>query len=208
MNKGFTLAEVLVTLGIIGVISAMTLPTLVKNHQRQVYVAQLRKVVSEISQIAEQAINDNNAVSLCETPVGNIGGVYLLKNYFKTVKFCDDADTSDCFAGEYKNLNGQPIRIRDIVSGQSAILNDGTSIYLSNSCNYTYITVDINGKQGPNIAGRDLFSFTLEPNASISVAYDMETRAKNFSSECFRAVYDYDGGCFSKLLNDGWKMDY
>ena len=50
MKHGFTLAEVLVTLGIIGVVSAMTLPTLVKNHQRQVYVTQLQKVYNELSQ--------------------------------------------------------------------------------------------------------------------------------------------------------------
>ena len=40
MKKAFTLAEVLVTLGIIGVVSAMTLPTLVKNHQKKVFVTQ------------------------------------------------------------------------------------------------------------------------------------------------------------------------
>lgn len=39
--SGFTLAEVLVTLGIIGVVSAMTVPTLMQNHQRKTYVAQL-----------------------------------------------------------------------------------------------------------------------------------------------------------------------
>ena len=48
MKHGFTLAEVLVTLGIIGVVSAMTLPTLVKNHQRQVYVTQLQKVYKDL----------------------------------------------------------------------------------------------------------------------------------------------------------------
>ena len=43
-NKlGFTLAEVLVTLGIIGVVSAMTVPTLMQNYQRQSYVTQLHK---------------------------------------------------------------------------------------------------------------------------------------------------------------------
>ena len=47
-KHGFTLAEVLVTLGIIGVVSALTIPTLVKNHQRQVYVTQLQKVVNEL----------------------------------------------------------------------------------------------------------------------------------------------------------------
>ena len=66
-SKGFTLAEVLVTLGIIGVVSAMTIPTLVKNHQRTVYVTQLKKVVTELAQAADRAASDNNAVSLDET---------------------------------------------------------------------------------------------------------------------------------------------
>ena len=45
--KAFTLAEVLVTLGIIGVVSAMTVPTLMQNYQRQSYVTQLHKVYNE-----------------------------------------------------------------------------------------------------------------------------------------------------------------
>ncbi len=51
IKKGFTLAEVLVTLGIIGVVSALTVPTLMQNHQRKVFVTQLHKVYSEISGI-------------------------------------------------------------------------------------------------------------------------------------------------------------
>ena len=46
----FTLAEVLVTLGIIGVVSAMTVPTLMQNYQRQSYVTQLHKVYNEVQQ--------------------------------------------------------------------------------------------------------------------------------------------------------------
>ena len=41
IKKGFTLSEVLVTVGIIGVVAALTMPTLVNNHQRKVYVTQL-----------------------------------------------------------------------------------------------------------------------------------------------------------------------
>ena len=52
-HKGFTLAEVLVTLGIIGVVSAMTVPTLMQNYQRQSYVTQLHKVYNEFSQAGE-----------------------------------------------------------------------------------------------------------------------------------------------------------
>lgn len=59
-HMGFTLAEVLVTLGIIGVVSAMTVPTLMQNYQRQSYVTQLHKVYNEFSQAAERYKNDNN----------------------------------------------------------------------------------------------------------------------------------------------------
>ncbi|HIT93090.1 MAG TPA: type II secretion system protein, partial [Candidatus Stercorousia faecigallinarum] len=43
-SHAFTLAEVLVTLGIIGVVSAMTVPSLMQNHQKKTYVTQLHKV--------------------------------------------------------------------------------------------------------------------------------------------------------------------
>ena len=45
---GFTLAEVLITLGIIGVVAALTLPSLVTNYQKQVTVNKLKKDINEI----------------------------------------------------------------------------------------------------------------------------------------------------------------
>ena len=49
MKKGFTLAEVLITLGIIGVVAAMTLPTLMQNYQKKVAVERAKKAYAEIS---------------------------------------------------------------------------------------------------------------------------------------------------------------
>ncbi len=51
-KAGFTLAEVLITLGIIGVVAAMTIPTLIANTKSQQYRAQLKKTVSTLSQAA------------------------------------------------------------------------------------------------------------------------------------------------------------
>ena len=67
----FTLAEVLVTLGIIGVVSAMTVPTLMQNHQRKVYVTQLHKVYNEMQQAAINLMNDRNAVNLTEAGINS-----------------------------------------------------------------------------------------------------------------------------------------
>lgn len=63
MNKhnAFTLAEVLITLGIIGVVAAMTLPTVINNYKKQVAVNKLKKFYSVMTQAiqTEEARNDS-----------------------------------------------------------------------------------------------------------------------------------------------------
>ena len=56
-NLGFTLAEVLITLGIIGVVVALTMPSLIANYQKQETIARLKKVYSTISNTYMYAIN-------------------------------------------------------------------------------------------------------------------------------------------------------
>ena len=57
-----TLAEVLIVIGIIGVVAAMTIPTLITNYQKQTTVEQLKKTYSEISQIIRRSEVDNGPV--------------------------------------------------------------------------------------------------------------------------------------------------
>lgn len=66
---GFTLAEVLITLGIIGIVSAMTIPTLVSEYRAAKYTTQLKKTISSLSQVATGGLAANfmnfNTVSPC-----------------------------------------------------------------------------------------------------------------------------------------------
>ena len=62
----FTLAEVLVTLGVLGVVAAMTMPTLMSSHQKKVYAVQMNKVYNELQQAFLKFRNDN-AFSLLKT---------------------------------------------------------------------------------------------------------------------------------------------
>lgn len=55
---GFTLAEVLITLGIIGVVAALTIPTLIKNHQKHVYETKVKQTYSLVSNALEAARAD------------------------------------------------------------------------------------------------------------------------------------------------------
>ncbi len=57
-KKAFTLAEVLITLGIIGIVAAMTLPTLVQKYKEKQRVTQLKKAYSILNQAFTMAVND------------------------------------------------------------------------------------------------------------------------------------------------------
>lgn len=95
IKKGFTLAEVLITLGIIGIVAAMTLPAIIAQHQKVVLVTRLKKNYSVISQALVSSFAENGDYS--EWDLGtdynkaNLKRVvdrYLLP-YFKVVKIVD-----------------------------------------------------------------------------------------------------------------------
>ena len=58
LRLGFTLAEVLITLGIIGVVAALTLPALIQNYQKKATATSVKKAYSELNQIIERAKAD------------------------------------------------------------------------------------------------------------------------------------------------------
>ena len=69
MKKGFTLSEVLITLGIIGIVAAMTMPTLIANYQKKVYVNQLKKTISILQQGFQRMMAEDGVDNLEYTSV-------------------------------------------------------------------------------------------------------------------------------------------
>ena len=62
-KSAFTLAEVLITLGIIGVVAAITLPTLVANYQKQILVNQLKKTYTTLNEGFKQIVGSEQGFS-------------------------------------------------------------------------------------------------------------------------------------------------
>ena len=235
IKKGFTLAEVLVTLGIIGVVSAMTIPTLVRNHQKIVFVNQLRKVVSLLSQAADSAIQEENVINLDESKFANSANNVdkFFKKYLKIATDCGRSYTP-CFAENYKNREGSVVRNYHYAPNTVITLADGTSIASfeywarhaagndqaaseakkKNRHGYLRIMVDLNGQQGPNIIGRDLFYMELYSDGKVAEAYNMSGEGalgiNGFKEKCIHnGQWDYLGtGCLTHIMADGWKMDY
>ena len=79
----FTLAEVLITLGIIGIVSAMTIPTLIKEYDKKQTVAKLKQTYSILSQAITRAQVDNG--DIVTWSLKNINGQEVSKNYAKII---------------------------------------------------------------------------------------------------------------------------
>ncbi len=58
-GQAFTLAEVLITLGIIGIVAAMTLPTLIQKHRRSVVETSLKKFYTNMNQAIKLSVVEN-----------------------------------------------------------------------------------------------------------------------------------------------------
>ena len=210
----FTLAEVLVTLGIIGVVSAMTVPTLMQNYQRQSYVTQLHKVYNEFSQASLRYLTDRNALNLPEAGLTDINAIdSFMKTYFKIAKDCGD-DINACFPNDYKKVDGTSVSpVLERSKGKNYILANGAAIFIFKSGYGVQIHVDVNGKKGPNIVGRDIFAMALYNNGLLddgcgSAPCTTEKREELFNSYCIKSSGDTWWGCFGKILNDNWQMTY
>ena len=192
-QKAFTLAEVLITLGIIGVVSAMTVPALVRHHQKTVFVNQLRKTYSLLAQAAENALQETNATSLTETEYNQNSEKpteKFLNKYFKVVKMCTDGQKG-CLAEKYKNIKGENVTAWWNDYRPCASIAGGITICLLSSGfgempgrhSYLPIVVDVNGVKGPNVIGRDLFYIEMYDDGKIAEAYDPENIDPDASKE-------------------------
>ncbi len=221
-KKGFTLAETLITLGIIGVISALTIPTLVMNYQSKVRITQLQKVYNDISNAAVAALADERVDSLDYTYVYEDinGAIDFLEKYLNVAKRCDGTNLDDCMAGTYSSLDGTAsAAVADVIheGSQCVALTSGASVcvvYVSagdgyNSHGEISFVIDVNGPGAPNTNAIDLFQFLMYSDGTIGNSYNVNSdAASGVSCNNYKSTAGYGGSCFSKVVADGWKMDY
>lgn len=139
MKKGFTLAEVLITLGIIGVVAALTIPPLVKNYQNTQYSTGLKKAYTQMSQVLLQMAVDAGTpedISSYFDYTGNVNTSITasgdkIASYYKINKNCKISSGGGCFAdyNEYFDGTSTTTTPDTITSNYKFITNDGISIF-------------------------------------------------------------------------------
>lgn len=104
MKKGFTLAEVLITLGVIGIVAALTLPTLVANYKEKELVVKTKKTYSNIANAIILAQQDNGTVGdnefLFKSSDGYLKVTENFAKYFDGAKVCKDGRS--CIVNSYQ----------------------------------------------------------------------------------------------------------
>lgn len=170
MKKGFTLAEVLITLGIIGVVAAMTIPTLVSKSQQRQHVVSWRKAYSALAQgvrlmQADEATPDDFVTSFNTQGEQEFAYLTALSHYMKLGKICHEGKAVEegCIPKDYpiKALNGRYLgqSMAGLGGGSSCSSTlDGALICFDSFIVY----IDVNGYSKPNVAGKDVFAALVD----------------------------------------------
>ncbi len=236
-QNAFTLAEVLITLAVIGIVAAITIPALVNNYRERVTVTGLKKMYSTLTQAYELAVAEYGTpenwnlekyqYSEDDSKFITSGSADTLMKMFtrnlKVEKFCKAAD-ADCMKEiDYKLLNGNS-------DGQNwrtgrfstAILTNGVIIYEyvhTNNCSIAInagsnlkdcasFYVDLNGYSGPNQRGIDFFEFALTTKGIIPKGSPVTSKSiHTFDNTCKDKTNDAGYGCTAWVVTYD-NMDY
>ena len=212
MKKGFTLAEVLITLTIIGVIAALTIPNLMSKYKAKTYHTKLLQANSILKNGIQNAIT--NGV--------DIDAVIAANDYSQLSKYFKLGDCTVPNDNIYKNYDGSydSKRSAATILKKAYCLNNGMLVWFGyvlldfDHGAYTnralLIGVDLNGADTlPNQYGRDVFFWTLNNKTNILEAFG-SNNIKNlgvsayFTHNCPPPTYYSEAGisCTQKALSD------
>lgn len=202
LNKGFTLAEVLITLGIIGIVAAMTLPALTANYRKQVVVTRLQKFYTVFNQAIKMSELANGELDTWDmmgdgsynTPEGSVKFFNkYLKSYIKTLK-------TEYYYDSKAPLGGVKMYFSD---GSAALYGSQHVLF------YPVASID-NG-----IDGKDTFYFALDTKKKMLLPYgqhnvlqirDREDLMNNSTFGCARSSNKNRRFCAALIMYDGWKI--
>lgn len=178
MKRAFTLAEVLITLGILGIVVAMTLPTVISKYKKQEASARLKKFYTAMNQAIMMSENDNEDLRYWDfqgttytNPDGtydyNVGGELSYAFFNKYIsKYIKYYKVSKGFSGEDEDGN-------TISEFSKVYFHDGSSAELKKGSCQDFI-FDVNGDKKPNNRGYDRFYFLICPHGDSNKLYENE----------------------------------
>lgn len=215
-RKAFTLAEVLITLGVIGIVAAMTLPAVVGKYQKKATVTKLQKTISILNQayrlsISEVGYHDN----AFELGIDEYFTKYW-KPYIKVSKECSRNDNVYKECGYTKmapflwaNKSNSDRNLSQGGGDRTVFYTNDGILYILHSGLHgnlvasNEIIIDINGGQGPNRWGRDVFTLQRTRDLIVPLGYDKNDEEVN--NNC--SSNGHGEFCLEKIRRNNWEIE-
>ena len=212
---GFTLAEILLAMALVGVIAAMTVPTFVTNTRNKANASRLATMVSALNTGYTSMMVAEAAQDLVDTPYylkfSNSEGKEAIAELAKYVKIsAKDSNVAITESGaevtfEYKDIED----LSEDLAKENGIAVVGTVGLLK---------IDVNGEAKPNREGRDIFQFCIGKDGNLyptggkmySLLVD-KVSTNTWSNE--ESDYNCDKGtmslgCTARLIEEGYEIKY
>lgn len=228
----FTLAEVIITLGIIGIVAEITIPTLISNYRKQEYLNSFKKAYTNTTQafmsIAQEEGCPGNLEctnlfdeSTSDTQTVDQNILNALSKKLKVIKSCGysaGTATDEC-SPNVKYLVGSGTSSR---SGIRFILADGIALNIEdlagNCALFTdkflcaVISFDTNAAKLPNTMGRDYYQLYLQKNGTLmphGYGGTWNVNSGTPQDVCRTDVAtSYGKACAGRIIEENWQMNY
>ncbi len=221
MKRGFTLAEVLITLGIIGVVAAMTIPVITQKIDKQTTVSKLQKSFAALHEIIKLSEKDNGEVWEWDWENVVYGSDFIESDFFKKYFAPYIKVIGNYGGGSYRIYTIDGVYCTSLDSW--IVLPDGSAFGIFNNSGvgntnpggggYLWIFIDINGKNKPNRIGKDIFMAEIVRKKRLVM---WGSSSKNRDSlitdrvgySCKKGTsQQYGGGyCGALIQMDGWQI--
>ena len=219
---GFTLAETLITLGIIGIVAAMTIPNLITEHQKRASVTKLQRAISEINQayrLSFDEVGEATKEEAFEMGVDEYFKKYWAP-YIKVLNTCSSYQAcgyKTAIPFKHPNRTISSWMVVDKSRRATFYTMDGFLYIIFIAANGETIAaaerkilVDINGSSAPNQFGKDVFILTrVEKDGGGVRPFGYEKTDEEIKNNCSKSYYNNIAGfmCAERIRRAGWKID-
>lgn len=207
--NAFTLAEVLITLGIIGVVAAITIPSLVANHKKSEVTTKLKKIYSVVNQAINLAVSENGDINEWIIYCGSSGA-----------PICTSEQAMQWF-NTYIGKHMQIIKSETLDGGFNLYFNDGSILYIEN-CIYDMIFYLNKKALNSRVFGKNAFAFRFNPvlfsdqnvnNNAHTIkqsfepyAYSWDGTRDNLKNNSIYGCANNGNFCAKLIQYDGWQI--
>ena len=204
-KKGFTLAEVLITLTILGVVATLIIPNIVKSYEKRQTITKLQKIYSELNRLMTVTVIENGPVSTWQGTSQEKIQKYIIP-YLKVKETLTMPEVRNQAGGKFYQISGKQETSVTFIQGSwdnSALavnLTNGIQLWINIGQKNCFFYVDLNGHKKPNTFGKDIFTFfywAVNERLALDSRCDGDTEYKRRSIDEFKSggTCPYKYGC-------------